>query len=76
MFVLMHQHLIVARRRGQDAAPCHGQIKHRSCEASRAGVHLLMPRRGETMGVAAEVAAGGDGPNSGGGREADGFNGY
>ena len=47
-----------------------------NCEASRAGAHLLMPRRGETMGVAAEVAAGGDGPNSGVGREADGFNSY
>jgi hypothetical protein len=35
-----------------------------------------MPRRGETMGVVAEVAAGGDGPNGGVGREADGFNNY
>jgi hypothetical protein len=47
-----------------------------NCEASRAGAHLLMPQRGETIGVAAEVAAGGDGPNSGEGREAHGFNNY
>lgn len=55
--------------------PRRGQIERRPREAPGARGHLLMPRRGGTVGgaaAAAEAGAGGNGPRSGGRREAEG----